>query len=79
MLHHFTHQAADGRWHTVYRTPGCTSLTSVLDDGSERPCKAEAARLNAQQARQHAASLALAVAPADRPIPKGFYSDGDAA
>ena len=79
MLHHFTHQAADGRWHCVYRTPGCTSLTSVLDAAAERPCIAEAARLNRLQAQQHAASLALSVAPADRPIPKGFYTENDAA
>ena len=78
-LHYFTHQSVDGRWHTVYCTPGCVSLTSAMDAGSERAAREEAANQNRLQARQEEASQQASLAPADRPIPRGFYNDGDAA
>lgn len=79
MLHHFPHQAIDGSWHTVYRRPTTGELQSVLDAPTKRAAQEEADRLNLEQARQTKASAALAVPPAERRLPKGFYTDEDAA
>ena len=77
-LHHFPHQAIDGRWHAVYRLPACSTLHSVMDAPNRQAVEGECRRLNAEQARQEAAALAAAVHPADRKIPAGFYTDRDA-
>jgi hypothetical protein len=79
MLHHFTHQHLDGRWHCVYRVPGTDTLASVMDAEWEQPCTQEALRLNRLQARQHEAAMALNVPHAERRIPAGFYNNNDAA
>lgn len=50
MSHYFAHQAIDGRWHTVYRIPGCGSLHSVGEGACEATAKREADRLNRQSA-----------------------------
>lgn len=78
-LHHFPHQAIDGSWHAVYRCPQTKHLNSIGAGCSETSAKAMADAANRQQDRQHAKAMAEAVAPADRPIPAGFYSDADAA
>jgi hypothetical protein len=76
MLHHFTHQAIDGRWHAVYRTPGCESLTSVGD----APCQKAANELANHANREQACKANTTPDdPYDRKIPAGFYSDADAA
>jgi hypothetical protein len=75
-LHHFTHQAIDGRWHAVYRTPGCGSLTSVGDAPCQNAAQELANRANRDQARK------ADTTPADlyeRKIPKGLYEDAEAA
>lgn len=78
MLHHFAHQAIDGRWHTVYRIPGCDSLNSVMEGPCKKYAADEADRLNREQEREHKAAMERMPA-GQRPIPTGFYSDGDAA
>lgn len=72
------HRATDGRWHAVRLLPGCDVVTSVMDAPSERAAREEAARLNRIEARQAQAAQVAAMAPQDRPIPKGFYTDEDA-
>lgn len=72
-------RAPDGRWHTVRILPGSPVLASVMDAPTERAAREEAARLNIAEAKQEQAAQAAALAPADRPIPKGFYTDHDAA
>ena len=79
MLHHLTHQHIDGRWHCVYRTPGTNTLNSVMEAGREQPCRQEADRLNRLQDRQAEAARIAGLPPAERPIPKGFYDNNDAA
>lgn len=78
-LHHFTIQAIDGRWHAVYRVPLTGYLHSVTDDACRVSVERECRRLNDEQKRKDAAAQAAAVPPADRPIPRGFYTDKDAA
>ncbi len=79
MLHYTTHQHLDGRWHCVYRVPGTAALMSVMDAGWERPCQQEADRRNAEQARQAEAARIASLPPAERPVPRGFYDNNDAA
>lgn len=71
-------RAFNGRWHTVRILPGCDVVTSVMDAPSEHAAREEAARLNRIEARQAQAAQVAAMAPQDRPIPKGFYTDEDA-
>lgn len=70
-LHHYPHQAIDGAWHAVYRTPGCGSLTSVGD----APCKKAAQELadDANRAQARKADTTPAD-PYERKIPAGFYT-----
>lgn len=75
MLHHFAHQAIDGRWHCVYRVPATQALASVMDAPCRQAVDAEARRLNAWQAKNNP----LYVEPAERRLPKGLYDDKDAA
>lgn len=49
MLHHFAHQAIDGDWHCVYRTPGCESLSSVGAGMTEEQAIEHARRRNREQ------------------------------
>ena len=84
MLHYFPHQAIDGSWHVVYRTPGCDSLTSMMAGCPTRDAaNKEAQRFNADSKREHTQLQAQAemrgTPGAFRPIPTGFYSDSDAA
>lgn len=78
-MKHFAMQAIDGRWHTVYRIPGCGSLHSVADGTCERQAREEANRRNRLHEQEEAASLAQAGDRTERPIPAGFYDDADAA
>jgi len=65
-------QAADGRWHTVYRVPGSTLLSSIASAltkrGAEQIAREENAKIKPSQY----------VDPYDRKIAKGFYTDKDA-
>ena len=79
MLHHFPHQAINGIWHAVYRAPGTEALHSIGDALTERGASVMALDANRDQAAMARASAAAAVHPADRRIPRGFYTDGDAA
>lgn len=77
MLFHFPHQA-DEDWHAVYQVPG----TCILASGgvaSTRPGAQHMCDLgNKDQRTKELASMQNAVHPADRKIPRGFYTDGDA-
>jgi len=77
MLHHFPHQVGDS-WHAVYRVPGRDLLSSVgvasTKAGAQHMCDEGN---NDQQAKERI-SAQSAVHPADRKIPGGFYTDGDA-
>ena len=75
MLRFSTHQAPDGEWHTGYTIPG-TNILSVVGVGcSERSARADAARLNREQADKNVPH----VEPRERRIPAGFYEDSEAA
>jgi hypothetical protein len=74
-LHHHTHQAADGRWHAVYRVPGTAILHSIGDALTERGARSMAQAANAEQERRRP----IDEDPLRRPIPAGFYTDEDAA
>lgn len=54
---HFTKQGIDGRWHAVYKIPGCGSLHSIGDAPSEEGAKQLADEAN-REARRRAASEA---------------------
>lgn len=79
MLHHFPHQAIDGSWHCVYRTPGCGSLTSMGRGPTKQMAQDMADKLNAEQERNQRAAEAAAIPPSERPLAPGFYTDKDAA
>lgn len=74
-LHHFPHQAIDGSWHAVYKVPGTGALSSVADCITEAAAKRVADDCNRHQRRMAASAAQAAIHPADRPIPKGFYSE----
>lgn len=74
-LHHYPHQAIDGRWHAVYRMAQCDSLHSVTDAACRQSIERECRRLNAEQARKAAEAEQQLLAPADRRIPAGFYME----
>lgn len=78
-LHHFTHQAIDGRWHAVYRSPACGTLNSIGDSCCAVSAKRMADEANREQARKARASAVLAVPHAERAPAAGFYTDQDAA
>jgi hypothetical protein len=75
-LHHFTHQAIDGAWHAVYRSPGCDTLNSIGDAISRTGAQAMADAANREQARRRPAATQE---PGHHRIPRGFYTDADAA
>lgn len=74
-LHHFPHQAIDGSWHAVYRSPGTDVLNSVADCPTERGAQQVCDDRNREQRKMAAAAAQAATHPADRKIPAGFYSD----
>lgn len=74
MIHHFTHQAIDARWHAVYRMPGCGSLSSIGDALTKAGAQQIADRANREQR-----DFVPAGDPAERPLARGFYTDKDAA
>lgn len=78
-LHHFPHQAIDGRWHAVYRLPACRTLHSVMDAPCRQAVESECRRLNAEQVSKVSAAIAASVPPAERRLVAGFYTDKDAA
>jgi hypothetical protein len=78
-LHHFPHQAIDGRWHAVYRSPGCGTINSIGDSCCLISAKRMADDANREQERKARAAAAMAVPPAERPPAAGFYTDQDAA
>lgn len=78
-LHHFHHQAIDGRWHAVYRSPACGTLNSIGDSCCERSAKRMADDANLDQERKARAAAVLATPPAERRLAAGFYTDEDAA
>lgn len=78
-LHHFPFHDADGRWHAVYFVPGTTVMHSIGSGLVEAAAKRVCEEANREQRANEAAALAAAVHPADRRIPAGFYTDGDAA
>ena len=57
---------------------GFPTTTETDGFGTMASASAYADRLNREYDRQQAASAVLALAPVDRPIPAGFYSDQDA-
>lgn len=75
-LHHFTHQGIDGRWHAVYRVPGCGSLHSIGDSPCKHGAQAMADTANREQARK---AVTTPSDPYERRIPSGFYTDAEAA
>lgn len=78
MLEYFTYPDGD-LWHTVYRQCG-GGLISVAAGISERLAEQEAHRLNVEQKQRKAASVAMGlIDPIDRPLPRGMYTDEDAA
>ena len=74
-LHHFIHQAINGAWHAVYRTPGCESLTSVGDATTKHGAAFMARQANIEQAK----NATVHVEPEERRIVPGFYTDKEAA
>lgn len=73
---HGTLQAADGRWHAVYRLPGTRVSHSIGDAPTERAAREMAREANEEHRRNTPPTLPE---PLDRPIPAGFYTDDDAA
>lgn len=78
-MHHFHHQAIDGRWHAVYRSPACGTLNSIGDSCCEISARRMAAEANREQERKAKAASVLATPPAERRLAAGFYTDADAA
>jgi hypothetical protein len=74
-LHHFPHQAIDGSWHAVYKTPGTNVLNSVADCISEASAKRECTERNKEQRRMASIAAQSEIHPADRKIPQGFYQE----
>lgn len=74
-LHYFPQQAIDGSWHTVYRTVDGVLVSVMAGAGCKSSASQEADRLNKLAESEEL----VYVDPADRPIPKGFYADADAA
>lgn len=74
-LHHFTHQAINGAWHAVYRTPGCESLTSIGDATTKNGADLMARQANLEQEK----NVVVFVEPHERRIAPGFYTNEDAA
>lgn len=66
---------SQGSWHVAHYGP-FTPLTSVRAGGSEADAKKEVRRLNELQAVN---ALKQSVAPEDRKLVPGFYTDEDAA
>ncbi len=79
MLYHFAHRHTDGRWHAAYLAPGTAAVTSVVDCHTKKAAQEQANTLNREQERKARESAAQAQAIEDRPIPRGFYTDNDAA
>ncbi|WP_114968341.1 hypothetical protein [Rhodoferax ferrireducens] len=78
-LNHFTIQAG-ARCHAVYAIPGTTgALHSIGDTLTQEGADKIAREANELQEKQERALVIAALHPADRPIPKGFYTDLDAA
>lgn len=75
-LHHFTHQAIDGRWHAVYRIPGCGSLHSIGDATCKDAAQQMADTANREQQRK---ANTVPADPYERRIVAGFYTDKEAA
>lgn len=75
-LNHFTIQAG-ARCHAVYAIPGTTALHSIGDALTPEGATKIAREANELQEKQERAVLIAALHPADRPIPKGFYTDLD--
>lgn len=78
-LHHFPHQAIDGRWHAVYRSPGCGTINSIGDSCCPVSAKRMADEANRDQERKAKASAVLEVPHNERAPAAGFYTDEDAA
>ena len=79
MLRHFPVMDSDGRWHAAYMVPGTSTAHSVVDCPTRSAAQRHADTCNEDQERKARVSAALAQAIQDRPIPKGFYTDDDAA
>ena len=77
MTEHFAHQAPDGKWHAVYRRPGCNELLSVGDALTQRGAQGIADAANRGQARHAREQAALMVDPFERRLPRGLYTDED--
>lgn len=75
ILHHFIHQAINGAWHAVYRTPGCGSLTSIGDATTKHGAEFMAHQANLEQEK----TAVVFVEPHERRIVPGFYTDAEAA
>jgi len=79
VIHHFPHRDPDtGDWHAVYQIPGTTQYTSVGGSLTRYGAAVMASEANAEQLRQHLASMAAAKARAAPRIAAGFYTDEDA-
>jgi hypothetical protein len=78
-LHHFPFQAIDSSWHAVYRSPQADVLNSIGDGLTERGAQRMCDEANREQAHMEATVMVVAADPADRRIPKGFYSNEEAA
>lgn len=79
MLHHFTHRTPDHIWHAVYMVPATGIMSSIGNALTERGARAMCDDANREQAAKERAAAAASMHPADRKIPRGFYTDEDAA
>ena len=79
MIHHFPHRDPDtGDWHAVYQIPGTTQYHSIGGSLTRYGAAVMASEANAEQLRQHQASMAEVRARAAPRIATGFYTDEDA-
>ena len=73
-MKYLAHELSPGSWATVYRLDHSDDLTLVSEGGNKRHNEQLAQQLNAERA----AAQPVYVAPEDRKIIPGFYSDEDA-
>ena len=79
MIHHFPRLDPVTRdWHAVYQIPGTTQYHSIGGSLTRYGAAVMASEANAEQLRQHQASMAEARSRAEPRIAAGFYTDEDA-
>lgn len=73
-LKHTTYLIAD-TYHACYFVPGSDLLSSIGTSKTKSGAEQMAREANEVQRKQEIASLAAAIHPADRKIPKEFYQE----